>query len=98
MVEYHSPENIRKMNKISIIGAGNIGVSCAQRIAEKGYADVVLLSRREGWPQGKALDILESAPILGFDSKIIGTHSYENTANSDLVLITRRRPQTARHS
>ena len=76
------------INKISIIGAGNVGISCAQRIVERGYADVVLWSRREGLPQGKALDILESAPILGFDSQIIGTNNYKDTANSDVIIIT----------
>ena len=74
--------------KISIVGAGNVGVSCAQRIAEKDYADLVLVDVKEGLPQGKALDILESAPVIGFDSRIIGTNSYEDTADSDLVIIT----------
>lgn len=75
-------------NKISIIGAGNVGASCAQRIAERGYADIVLVDIVEGLPQGKALDILESAPILNFDSHLSGTSSYEETANSDVVIIT----------
>jgi len=74
--------------KISIIGAGNVGASCAQRIAERGYADIVLVDIIEGLPQGKALDILESAPILNFDSRLIGTNSYEETADSDVVIIT----------
>jgi len=77
---------INNRNKISIVGAGNVGASCAQRIAEKGYADLVLLDTIEGLPQGKALDILESAPILNFDSQIIGTNSYQETANSDVVI------------
>ena len=75
-------------NKISIIGAGNVGASCAQRMAERGYADIVLLDIIEGLPQGKALDILESAPIRGFDTRIIGTNSYQETANSDVIVIT----------
>jgi len=74
--------------KISIIGAGSVGATCAQRIAERDYADVVLLDIIEGLPQGKALDILESAPILNFDSRIIGTNSYQETAKSDVVIIT----------
>ncbi|MDP2919796.1 MAG: malate dehydrogenase [Dehalococcoidia bacterium] len=74
--------------KVTVIGAGNVGASCAQRLAEKGYADVVLLDIIEGLPQGKALDIKESGPILGFDSKITGTNSYEATANSDVVIVT----------
>jgi len=52
------------ISKVSIIGAGNVGASCAQRIAERGYADIVLVDIIEGLPQGKALDMLESAPIL----------------------------------
>ena len=63
--------------KVSIIGAGSVGSACAQRIAEQGYADVVLLDIIEGLPQGKALDIQESAPILGFDSRVSGTNSYD---------------------
>ena len=74
--------------KVTIIGAGNVGASCAQRMTEKGYADVVLLDIIEGLPQGKALDIQESSHILGFNSKIIGTNSYEATAGSDVVIIT----------
>ena len=75
-------------NKISIIGAGNVGASCAQRIAERGYADIVLLDIIEGLPQGKALDILESAPICGFDTRITGTNNYQETADSDVVVVT----------
>jgi malate dehydrogenase len=74
--------------KVTIIGAGNVGASCAQRIAEKGNADVVLLDIIEGLPQGKALDIQQSSNIVGFNSKIIGTNSYEETANSDVVIVT----------
>ena len=76
------------LKKISIIGAGNVGASCAQRIAEKGYADMVLVDIIPGLPQGKALDILESAPVLNFDSQIVGTNNYEETADSDVVIIT----------
>jgi len=75
-------------SKISIIGAGMVGGTCAQIIAERGYADVVLVDIIEGLPQGKALDILEATPILGLDSKIIGTNGYEETENSDVVVIT----------
>jgi len=74
--------------KISIIGAGNVGAACAQRLAERGNADVVLMDIVEGLPQGKALDIVESAPILSSDMHIIGTNSYQETANSDVVIIT----------
>lgn len=76
------------LSKISIIGAGNVGASCAQRIAERGYGDIVLVDIIEGLPQGKALDISQSAPVLSFDSRITGTNGYEETADSDIVIIT----------
>ena len=85
--------------KVSIIGAGQVGATAAQRIFERGYADVVLVDIVEGMPQGKALDILESGPVVGSDSHIIGTNSYEETANSDVVVITSgvaRRPGMSR--
>ena len=79
---------ISNLSKISIIGAGNVGATCAQRIVEKGYADIVLADIIQGLPQGKALDILESAPILNFNSRLSGTNNYQATANSDVVIIT----------
>ena len=75
-------------SKISIIGAGSVGATCAQRIAEKDYADVVLVDIIPGLPQGKALDMMESAPVLGFDSRVVGTNGYEETADSDVVIVT----------
>lgn len=75
-------------NKVTVVGAGNVGATCAQRIAERGYADVVLVDIIEDMPQGKALDILQSGPILNFDSNIIGTNGYVETADSDIVVIT----------
>ena len=75
-------------NKITVVGAGNVGATCAQRIAEKGNADVVLVDIIEGLPQGKGLDMLQCGPILGFDSRVVGTNSYELTADSDIVVIT----------
>jgi malate dehydrogenase len=74
--------------KVTVIGAGNVGASCAQRIAEKGYADVVMLDIIEGLPQGKGLDILQCGPIIPFNNNMIGTNKYEDTANSDVVVIT----------
>ena len=74
--------------KISIIGAGNVGGTLAQRLAERDYADIVLVDIIDGLPQGKGLDILESAPIVGYDTNIIGTNDYADTANSDLVVVT----------
>jgi malate dehydrogenase len=78
----------RLRKKITVVGAGNVGATTAQRLVERGYADLVLVDIVEGLPQGKALDLAESAPILGYDSKIIGTNTYDETANSDLVIIT----------
>jgi malate dehydrogenase len=75
--------------KITVIGAGNVGATSAQRIVDKGLAnEVVLVDVIEGMPQGKALDIAESTPVEGTDTKIIGTNSYEPTAKSDIILIT----------
>ncbi|MCL0057378.1 malate dehydrogenase [Dehalococcoidia bacterium] len=75
-------------SKVSIIGAGNVGATCAFRIAEKGYADVVLVDIVDGLPQGKGLDMLEAAPIIDSDARITGTNRYEETADSDMVVIT----------
>ena len=74
--------------KVTVIGAGNVGAGCAQRLADKELADVVLVNIVEGVPQGKALDMLESGPVLGTDSTITGTNSYADTANSDVAIIT----------
>ena len=74
--------------KISIIGAGNVGATTAHWIASKELGDVVLLDIVEGMPQGKALDLLESSPVEGFDVDITGTNKYEDTKNSDIVVIT----------
>jgi len=74
--------------KITVVGAGNVGATCAQRLAERGYADIVLVDIIEGMPQGKALDILESGPVVGFDSNVIGTNNYEDTKGSDIAIIT----------
>lgn len=77
-----------RRNKISIIGAGNVGATAAHWAASKELGDIVLLDVMEGVPQGKALDLMEAAPVEGFDCNIKGTNSYEDTANSDVVIIT----------
>ncbi len=74
--------------KITVVGAGNVGTTTAQLIAEKNLADVVLIDIIEGIPQGKALDILEACPLWESSSKISGTNNYEDTAGSDIVVIT----------
>jgi malate dehydrogenase len=74
--------------KVTVIGAGNVGANTAQKIAAKELADVVLVDVVDGVPQGKGLDMLESAPVEGYDVKITGTNGYDETANSDIVVIT----------
>ncbi|MBI4825670.1 MAG: malate dehydrogenase [Nitrospirae bacterium] len=74
--------------KITVVGAGNVGTTTAQLIAEKNLADVVLVDIVEGVPQGKALDIQEACPLWNSSSKVTGTNSYEETAGSDIVVIT----------
>ncbi len=77
------------LNKITVVGAGNVGATTAQRLAEKSLArTVVMVDVVEGVPQGKGLDQWQSAPIEGFDSRIVGTNGYDETAGSDIVVIT----------
>jgi len=79
---------IKKRRKVSIIGAGNVGATTAQKIVENGLADVVLLDIRDGVAQGKSLDILEAGPLLGFDTRIKGTGHYEEITDSSVVVVT----------
>jgi malate dehydrogenase len=74
--------------KVTVVGAGNVGANTAQKIAAKELADVVLVDVVEGVPQGKALDMLESAPVEGYDVQIVGTNGYDETAGSDIIVIT----------
>ncbi len=77
------------VNKITVVGAGNVGATTAQRLAEKELArQVVMVDVAEGIPQGKALDLWESAPIEGFDTRVIGTNGYDETRESDIVVVT----------
>jgi malate dehydrogenase len=80
-------------SKVTVVGAGNIGGTVALHLAQRNYSDVVLLDIVEGLPQGKALDILESGPILRFDASVIGTNSYEETEGSDIAVITSGKPR-----
>ena len=75
-------------SKVTVVGAGNVGATAAQRIHQLGYADVVLVDVIEDLPQGKTLDMLESGPVIGSDASITGSNSYEESANSDVVVIT----------
>ena len=75
-------------HKVTVIGAGNVGATTAQRIAEAGLADVVLVDIVEGLPQGKGLDLAQAAPVVGHDAQILGTNDYADTAGSDIVVVT----------
>src|SRR5436189_10959 len=75
-------------NKVTVIGAGNVGATTAQRIVEAGLADVVLIDIVEGLPQGKGLDLAEAAPVVTHDARVIGTNDYADTAGSDIVVVT----------
>jgi malate dehydrogenase len=75
-------------SKISVIGAGFVGSTLVQRLAERDYADIVMFDIVPNMPQGKALDLMQAAPVLGYDSLVTGTNNYADTANSDIVVIT----------
>jgi malate dehydrogenase len=75
-------------HKVTVVGAGNVGATAAQRIAEAGLADVVLVDIVDGLPQGKGLDLAEAAPVVGHDARVTGTNDYADTAGSDVVVVT----------
>ncbi len=79
--------------KVTVVGAGMVGGTLAQRLAERDYADIVLVDIVEGMPQGKALDITQAGPVYGYDSVVTGTNGYEETEGSDLVVITSGLPR-----
>ena len=79
--------------KVTVVGAGNVGATLGQRIAEKELADVVLVDIVEGVPQGKGLDMIESSPVEQFDARITGTNGYDETEGSDIVVITAGLPR-----
>jgi len=79
--------------KVTIVGAGNVGGTTAMRLAQRGYADIVLYDIVEGMPQGKALDLAEAAPVEGYDCRITGSNSYRDTADSDVVVFTSGAPR-----
>ena len=79
--------------KITIVGAGNVGATAAHWAAERELGDIVLVDIVEGTPQGKALDLMEARPVEGFDVNIVGTNSYEETKDSDVVIITAGLPR-----
>ena len=82
-------------NKVTVVGAGNVGATTAQRLADAEIADVVMIDILEGIPQGKGLDMMEACPVSGSDVNIIGTNDYKDTAGSDIVVITAGLPRKA---
>jgi malate dehydrogenase len=80
--------------KVTVVGAGNVGATAAQEIARRDYADVVLVDIKEGLPQGKSLDIDQAGPVLGYEPSVVGTNVYDETEGSDLVVITAGVPRT----
>jgi malate dehydrogenase len=80
--------------KVTIVGAGNVGATCAQVLATRDYADIVLVDIKENLPQGKALDINQMGAVLGYEPDVVGSNGYEETAGSDVVVITAGVPRT----
>ena len=83
-----------RRRKVTVIGAGNVGATCAELLARRDYADVVLTDIKEGLPQGKALDIDQMGAVLGYEPSVVGTNGYEETAGSDVVVITAGLPRS----
>ena len=81
--------------KVTVVGAGNVGATCAQELARRDYCDVVLVDIKEGLPEGKALDINQAGAVLGYEPNVTGSTSYDSTAGSDVVVITAGVPRTA---
>ena len=80
--------------KVTVVGAGNVGATCAQELARRDYADVVLVDIVPDFPQGKALDINQAASVLGYEPTTVGTNGYEETEGSDVVVITAGKPRS----
>jgi malate dehydrogenase len=80
--------------RITVVGAGNVGATVAQEVARRDYAEVVLVDIVEGLPEGKALDLAQAGPVLGYEPSLRGTNGYEDTAGSDVVVITSGRPRS----
>jgi malate dehydrogenase len=80
--------------KVTVVGAGNVGATCAQVLAQRDYADVVLVDIKEGLPQGKALDINQMGAVMGYEPNIVGSNGYEETAGSSVVVITAGLPRS----
>jgi malate dehydrogenase len=79
--------------KVTVVGAGNVGATCAQELARRDYADIVLVDIKPNFPQGKALDINQAASVLGYEPNVVGTNGYEETVGSDVIVITAGLPR-----
>jgi malate dehydrogenase len=86
--------NVSKRRKVTVVGAGNVGATCAQVLAQRDYADIVLVDIKEGLPQGKALDINQMGAVLGYEPNVTGSNDYAPTAGSDVVVITAGLPRS----
>src|SRR5947208_17181490 len=80
--------------KVTVIGAANVGTTAAQEVARRDYADVVLVDIIENMPQGKALDLNQAAPVLGYEPAVVGSNEYGETAGSDVIVVTSGKPRS----
>jgi malate dehydrogenase len=88
------PESVSGRKKVTVVGAGNVGATCAQELARRDYADVVLVDIKENLPQGKALDVNQAGAVLGYEPTVTGTNGYEESAGSDVIAITAGLPRS----
>jgi malate dehydrogenase len=85
---------VSQRRKITVVGAGNVGATCAQVLAARDYAEVVLVDIKENLPQGKALDINQMGAVLGYEPRVVGSNGYDETAGSEVVVITAGLPRS----
>jgi malate dehydrogenase len=85
---------LTQRRKVTVVGAGNVGATCAQVLAARDYAEIVLVDIKEGLPQGKALDINQMGAVLGFEPNVVGSNGYDETAGSDVVVVTAGLPRS----
>src|SRR6185312_3470174 len=91
--EAERTRGVSERRKVTVVGAGNVGATCAQVLAVRDYADVVLVDIKEGLPQGKALDVNQMGKLLGYEPNVVGSNGYEGTAGSSVVVITAGLPR-----
>src|SRR5437660_12176449 len=80
--------------KVTVVGAGNVGATCMQALARRDYCNVVVVEIKENLPQGKALDLNQAGPVLGYEPAVVGSNGYEETAGSEVVVITAGLPRS----